>query len=196
MSVQPIHFLAVDYQNDFAGPQGRWYKPRPCHTFIEEIFCPALCDYGKQLSEIISDYRLPRPSETIEYCVPGTVGYESRLPDDIKTQNRWIKSMNSPVWVRNNDDKPYSDPSAFSSWLEKEIGNPTSAGEVVIFGLTLDCCVLCLAQELYFRGYKARYLVEAVDTYNGSSSEKEAMLRTPLPMWGVPISWDEVKARL
>jgi hypothetical protein len=92
--------------------------------------------------------------------------------------------------------QPYSAPDKFSEWLFQEIGTPESAGDVVIFGLTLDCCVLCLAQELYFRGYKAHILYEAVDTYMGSKEQKDNMFDTPLPMWVKKITWAEVKEKL
>ena len=65
--------------------------------------------------------------------------------------------------------------------------------EIILIGLTLDCCVLCTSQELSFRGYKVRFLVEAVDTYSGSLKEKQAMLETPHANWGQPISWNELR---
>ena len=195
-----MHFISVDYQKDFGAEGGKWYLPRPCERFISEEFIPFIRNKKLRISEIVSDYRLPRPSETLAYCIPGTAGYESLIPDDIKTKNPWIKCMNSPVWVRENAGdqnkpagEPYACPDLFSGWLKQETGSPEEAGEVVLFGLTLDCCVLSLAQELYFRGYKARYLVEGTDTYNGTAEEKENLFITPLPMWGRPIEWSEVK---
>jgi nicotinamidase-related amidase len=47
---------------------------------------------------------------------------------------------------------------------------------VVLIGLTLDCCVLCTAQEFLFRGYDVRVLKEGVDTYGGTAEEKEILL--------------------
>ena len=193
-----MKFIAVDYQGDFAAADGRWYMSRPSEDFIRDTLIPFFKKHHLKLSEIISDYRLPRPSETLEYCVPGTKGYDSLLPAEIKTGNTWIKCMNSPVWIRENGgvpDKeagqPFSAPDKFSRWLDEEVGTPEKE-EIVIFGLTLDCCVLCLAQELYFRGYKTRILYEAADTYEGKVSQKDEMFVTPLPMWASKITWDEV----
>ena len=107
--------------------------------------------------------------------------------------------MNSPVWVRDNAGKegkapgiPYPAPHLFSEWLITEIGSADSQEEIIIFGLTLDCCVLSLAQELYFRGYKTRILYEAVDTYVGTKEQKDNMFETPLPMWAKKITWKEI----
>ena len=198
-----MKFISVDYQGDFAANGGRWYRERPCESFITNELIPFFRSKKIRLSEIVSDYRLPRPSETLEYCLPGTMGFSSFLPADIKTDNTWIKCMNSPVWIRENagvpDGKPgqpYSAPDKFSEWLLQEIGTPEFAGDVVLFGLTLDCCVLCLAQELYFRGYTAHILYEAVDTYMGSKEQKDNMFDTPLPMWAKKITWAEVKEKL
>jgi nicotinamidase-related amidase len=194
-----MKLISIDYQGDFAAPSGRWYKPRKCQDFISTTLIPWLRQHQYAVSEIISDYRLPRPSEREAYCVPGTPGYQSLIPEDLVEGTRWIKAMNSPVWRRKNGGdaaqaagSPYSDTEGLSAWLEEHIGAPDEF-EVVLFGLTLDCCVLCAAQELYFRGYKARYLYEAVDTYNGSQSEKEALLNTPLPMWGSPITFAQLQ---
>lgn len=97
-----MKFIAVDYQGDFAERGGRWYQERPCEAFIRDIFIPFCKDHQITISEIVSDYRLPRPSETLAYCVPGTKGYASLLPEKIKSGNVWIKCMNSPVWIREN----------------------------------------------------------------------------------------------
>ena len=66
---------------------------------------------------------------------------------------------------------------------------------IVLFGLTVDCCVLCTAQELNFRGYNVYILEEATDTYSGSLEEKEIVLNNPpLTNWAEKISWEEVKS--
>ena len=198
-----MRILSIDFQNDFCSPDGRWFLSRPSHAFILDTLVPFLEEHDFKLAEIVSDYRLPRPNESEAYCVPGTKGFESAIPESARIQSRWIKSMNSPAWVRENGgnaDKPagvpYSAPTLLTQWMEQVFGKPQDAGEIVLVGLTLDCCVLCTAQELYFRGYKARYLLEGVDTYNGAEDEKRQMCTTPLPMWGKPISWKEVQANL
>jgi nicotinamidase-related amidase len=73
------------------------------------------------------------------------------------------------------------------------VGSANETEAVVLIGLTLDCCVLCTAQELSFRGYKVKFLVEAVDTYCGSQEEKQAILKVPLANWGQPISWEQLR---
>lgn len=198
-----MKFIAVDYQGDFAERGGRWYQERPCEAFIRDIFIPFCKDHQITISEIVSDYRLPRPSETLAYCVPGTKGYASLLPEKIKSGNVWIKCMNSPVWIRENagevnksPGQPYSSPDKFTDWLLAEVGEVSPENEIVIFGLTLDCCVLSLAQELYFRGYKTHILYEATDTYDGTKEQKDNMFKTPLPMWAQKITWDEVLGKL
>ena len=85
-----MKFISVDYQGDFADPSGRWYKKRPCESFINEQLIPYFKRNNIKLSEIVSDYRLPRPSETLEYCIPGTRGYESLYPVRGSWTNRGV----------------------------------------------------------------------------------------------------------
>jgi len=60
-------------------------------------------------------------------------------------------------------------------------------------GLTLDCCVLCTAQEFNFRGYKVKILKEAVDAYSGKQSEKEVLCKTFVENWADVITWEEAQ---
>ncbi len=194
-------FLAVDIQNDFAAEGGRHYKNRPSIHFDKEILFPFLKEKEVKINEIISDYRQPRPGDRDESCVPGTWGYESIIPkEQVKTQ--WIKCMNSPVWVRENignpDKKaglPYQDTKAFGEWLGKNIGKPEEVTPVV-FGLTLDCCVLSTLQELSWRGYYPLVLKEATDHYRATEEAKEAVLNSPIPNWADVITWQELKTKL
>lgn len=111
--------------------------------------------------------------------------------------------MNSPIWTRENIGEsnkepglPYEDPIAFGKWLDKVVGKPNDV-EVVLIGLTIDCCVLCTSQELSMRGYKVYILEEGVDPYSGSQDEKEQILRGPvLNNWAKPIKWEGLKAKL
>jgi len=110
--------------------------------------------------------------------------------------------MNSPIWVRDSigdptkkPGLPYQDPKKFSEWVEKVIGKPEDT-EVVLVGLTLDCCVLCTAQEFNFRGYKVKILKEAVDTYSGEQEEKEALCKNPVGNWANVINWEEYQQLL
>ncbi|GEM_PF-388042 len=204
--------ISIDYQNDFCSPTGKFYKKRDCHTFIEQEFIPFLKDKNIKLAEIISDYRLPRPSEHEAYCVPGTSGYLSAIDATVKIGTPWIKSMNSPDWMRQHGGNPaetagvpYQDSQAFTDWLIKTVGSPDQAGTVVLIGLTLDCCVLCTAQQLYFRNYKVKILKEGTDTYAPESIKhllatdvdyKEILFSTTHGMWSQLITWKELKAEL
>jgi hypothetical protein len=75
--------------------------------------------------------------------------------------------MKSPEWMRNNQcalpGMPEQNGKAFSCWLEETIGTPNINLQIVVFGLTLDCCVLYTAQQLAFRNYKVSILSEATD---------------------------------
>jgi nicotinamidase-related amidase len=196
----PVKIVSVDFQKDFSAEGGACYRPRPCVDFIKNELVPYLCERELTVAEIVSDYRLPRPGDEFECCVPGQPGYESEIPEEVKHPSVWVKCMNSPVWVRENGglaDRPagipYPHPGAFTEWLGATVGNPQESSDVILIGLTLDCCVLCTAQELRFRGYRVRFLVEAVDTYSGSQEEKSAILKTPLSNWGKPISWQQLR---
>lgn len=127
------NFLSVDYQKEFSSPIGRWDKDRPCQSFIEKISISFFYQYPQiKIAEIISDYCLPYPNETMGYCIPGTKGYPSVIPAEIKLDDAWIKAMNSPDWVRKNGGtlletaEPYQDPKTFKHWLSKTIGEPNS----------------------------------------------------------------------
>ena len=198
-----IHFISVDFQQDFVIAGGACYQDRPCVGFIQEILVPHCRKHGIQIAEIISDYRQPRPGAPFAHCVPGTQGYESQLAVDVTNPRVWVKCMHSPVWVRKNGGvaakppgKPYQDPDGFTRWLASVIGPPQDKHTIVLFGLTLDCCVLCTAQELFFRGYRVNVLVEGVDSYSGSPEDKRSLFNIPLPNWGKPVSWQDIKNRL
>lgn len=200
---QPMHIISVDLQRDFTTVGGACYHLRPCVDFIHNIFVPYCRKQGIQLAEIISDYRQPRPGDPFAHCVPGTPGYESQLPVDVKHPQAWVKCMHSPVWVRKNGGRageepgaPYPDPKGFTSWLATVVGPPEENKTIVLIGLSLDCCVLCTAQELFFRGYRVEFLVEAVDTYKGSREEKQSLMKSPLANWGRPVFWQEIRERI
>ncbi len=194
-------FLSVDLQNDFASEGGSHYKIRPSINFDKEVLFPFLKGKNIQVSEIISDYRQPRPGDRDESCVPGTWGYESIVPKEI-VKSQWIKCMNSPIWIRENIGDtnktaglPYQDTKAFGEWLDKNIGKPGESIPV-LFGLTIDCCVLSALQELSWRGYEPVVLKDAVDHYKGTEDAKEAVLKTPINNWAEVITWDELKSKI
>ncbi len=192
--------ISVDFQKDFSAPGGKCYRQRPCIDFIKDELTPYFRQHGIKITEIISDYRLPRPGDEFECCVPGTAGYESEIPPDIKDERVWVKCMNSPVWIRGNggqEDKtpglPHPNTAAFSEWLHQTIGRPEETDAIVLIGLTLDCCVMCTGQELSFRGYPVKFLIEGVDTYSGDPAEKKSLLKVPLLNWGEALSWNKLK---
>lgn len=194
------NFISIDLQKDFTDPDGKAYRVRPCVDFIKNTPIPYFEKNDLKIGEIISDYRQPRPGDRGDCCWPGTKGYESIIPDSIKKQPIWVKCMNSPIWTRNNigDPKkepgiPYQDGNKFQKWLDGIIGPINSNIEVVLFGLTSDCCVLSTAQELDWRGYKVLILKEAVDNYSGDQDEKELVLNNPpLTNWAQVVNWNDI----
>lgn len=195
-----IKFLSVDFQKDFSSKDGKAYEPRPCIDFIKDVLIPFFRKNSIKTAEIISDYRAPRSGNT-RVCLPGESGFESEIPEDVKFGNIWIKSMNSPLWIRENrgiaekePGVPYQDPDGFGKWLHDVVGGPEDKNDIVIFGLTLDCCVLSTAQELKWRGYKVFILEEGVDPYSGDREEKEWILNhVPLKNWAKVTKWEELK---
>lgn len=196
-----VAFLSVDLQHDFSAKGGEHYRSHSNVAFIKEVLLPYLNKKSIKIAEIISDYRQPRPGDRGTGCAPGTWGYESEIPASAKYNPVWIKCMNSPIWVRQNGGDPnaepglpYQDPQAFTDWLNKTIGKPEDVDQVVLLGLTIDCCVLCTAQELTFRGYKAVVLTEGVDVYSGDPTEKQTVLASPiLRNWAKVVSWEQLK---
>jgi nicotinamidase-related amidase len=193
--------ICVDLQNDLASEGGKLYSSKPSLTFLKNILLPYLESANVKVSEIVSDYRLPRPGYTKGCCQPGEWGYESIIPEKIK-KSQWLKSMNSPVWIRDNIGEahkkpglPRSDPEKFTPWLEDSVGMP---GEVipVVFGLTVDCCVLCVAQELFWRGYETLILKEGVDCPSGKAEDRDTVLQTTVSNWAKAVDWQQLKSVL
>lgn len=191
-------YIAVDLQNDFASSGGRHYQERPSVRFLQETVFPYFQEHGIQINEIISDYRAPRPGYSGKGCAPGTWGYESVVPKEL-VKSRWIKSQNSPLWTRANAGVPDKEPGppvqeveSFTKWLENSIGIPTESIPVV-FGLTVECCVLSTLQELRWRGYAPLVLKEGVDHYGGQTDAKENVFELLKDThWGKTIVWEEL----
>lgn len=198
-----INIISVDLQKDFSVKGGKEFRPRPSVEFIRNVLIPFLRKRNIKIAEIVSDYRQPRPGDRGDCCHPGEEGYVSEIPDDVKSKNVWIKCMNSPIWTRKNigiankkPGLPYQDPEAFIKWLYATVGKPEEA-EIVLIGLTVDCCVFCTAQELNWQAYNVKILKEGVDAYSGDQKEKEMILNNlPLTNWATVISWDELKKKL
>ena len=196
--------ISVDFQKEFSAKGGKHYKPHPNVDFIKKILVPFLRKNNIKIAEIVSDYRQPRPGDLDDSTRPGEEGYVSEIPEDVKLKNVWIKCMNSPIWTRENigdpnkkPGLPYQDPEAFTKWLNSTIGKPEEVDEVVLVGLTIDCCVFCTAQELKWSGYNVKILQEAVDVYSGNPQETKMILSNPpLLNWAKVISWDKLKETL
>ena len=191
-----FQFLGIDLQKEFTHPQGKAYRLRPCVDFVRTVLLPHMRKHGLKTAEINSDYRQPRPGSGSDQCHPGTEMFESEIPDELRQGRIWYKSMHNPIWIRENialPDRtpglPYQDPLGFNRWLCETLG--VSRLTVVLYGLTLDCCILCAAQELYWRGHRVCVLVEATDAYSGDKEEKQRLLSgPPLTNWARPIEWE------
>lgn len=197
-----MKIISVDFQKEFSAEGGRCYVARPCIPFIKDVLVPFVRERGMKIAEIISDYRLPRQGSSFHACIPGTEGYESEIPDDVKYQDTWVKALSSPAWVREHGGRadrqpgpPYTDPQGFSSWLARTVGLPSQDSEIILVGLTIDCCVLSALEELRYRGYQPSVLHEGVDTYSGDALEKEFLMKKVVTYWGKAVGWDEIKAR-
>ncbi|PKM99174.1 MAG: hypothetical protein CVU78_07660 [Elusimicrobia bacterium HGW-Elusimicrobia-2] len=191
-------FVCVDFQKEFTLSSGSFYKKRPMVRFTKEILIPFLIKRKIRVGEIMADYRHPRWGDKNENCVPGTPGFESEIPESIK-RKPWIKAMNSPVWTRKNAGTvkktswPYPDIAGFEKWRKKNV----KTRDCILFGLTLDRCLFCTAQELTFRGHRVSVIKEACDTYSGLKKEKDIMLKTPpASNWIKTVSWNTLKKKI
>lgn len=191
-----MKILSVDFQKDFTVEGGTNYKVRHSTQFLKHELFPFLAHKNIGVAEIMSDYRLPRPGDENECCIPGTDGYESEVPREIKNSDVWVKCMNSPEWTRDYagvalqpPGLPRPDPGAFTEWVRRTIG--PAGTSVILIGLTLDCCVLATALALRHRAYNVLYLAEGVDTYSGSKEEKEWLFKTAALNWGKVLTWKE-----
>lgn len=199
--VQDLQFLCVDIQNDFASEGGKYFVPGSSLGFVRDVFVPFLRERGLKAVEIISDYRQPRKGDPRDCCRPGEWGSISQLPEDVRKGKQWIKSMNSPVWTRKGagdpdsvPEEPYQDPDDFGRWLSENLGVPERSLTVVVFGLTLDRCVLSTVMELSWRGYRPLVLTEGTDLSNGDTAGKDMFLRSiPFIHWGEPLDFNELK---
>ena len=179
-------FIAVDIQNDFATEGGKFYTYKPSITFLKENIFPYLKEKNIKVNEIVSDYRQPRPGDYGEGCIPGEWSYESVMPKDLQ-KSLWVKCMNSPIWIRKNGGNPkkkaglpYADSKKFGKWIKKNIGNREDTTPV-IFGLTIDCCVLSTVQEFRWRGFNPIVIRDIV------------LEKTALRWWGKTMNWEDFK---
>jgi len=203
-NVNKIKIISVDFQKDFIDKKGIDYRHRKSVNFIKKTLVPFLRKKKIKVAEIISDYReIPLSSRKI-LCIPVEDGFESGIPQDIKLKNIWTKCWHSPIWVRKNiglankkPGKPYQDPKSFTKWLDSTIGKSKDIDVVVLIGLTVNCCILSLAQELYWSGYKVNILKEATDDYSGDLEDKENALHLiRANRWADTISWKDLKKKL
>ena len=193
-------FLCVDFQKDFASAAGKNFNKGDSSRFIQDTLFPFLVANSVRVSEIVSDYRLPRGKSKNESCVPGMNGYESMLPPQLRKGKPWVKCMHNPLWTRKNigvANAPlgeiYQDSQGFNKWIAEHI----ECKKVVLFGLTADCCVLQVASELYFRGYDVYVIYEATDPMNERLEHKDSiMYRSSLNIYATTIHFDELVAML
>jgi len=195
--MEKFSFVCVDFQKEFTAPGGAFFKKRPMIDFAKKTLFPFLKKKKIKVSEIAADYRKPRNGDSKPHCIPGTDGFISELPCEIR-KSRWVKAMNSPVWTRKNagtpkkTSRPFVADKKFTLWLKKNLKK-----NCVLFGLTLDKCLLCTAQELYFRGYRVKILREGCDTFSGSQKEKEMLFKLlSITKWAEIISWKTLKKNI
>ena len=187
--------LSVDFQGDFAREEGVNFNKGHSINFVEKTLFPFLRKQNIKVAEIVSDYRLPRGKSKNESCVPGTKGFESLIPQDLKKGSPWIKCMHNPTWIREGigianaiPGNLYQDPDSFNQWILKNI----TRRKVVLFGLTADCCILQTASELYFRGYEVFVIYEATDPMNERLAFKdEIMYHSTLSIYAKTIRFNE-----
>ena len=88
---------------------------------------------------------------------------------------------------------PYPDSKKFGKWIDKNIGKSKEVIPV-IFGLTIDCCVLSTVQEFRWRGYEPIVIREAVDHASGKEQDKNLVLKkTAIRWWARIMDWTEFK---
>lgn len=194
-----IYLLSVDYQYDFCKPGGIFYRERLCHRFIDEVLIPYCLKHQIKISEIISDYSLPRPSSHQSYCVPGSWGYQSGIPSSLIKNRQWVKAMKSPEWIR-IQGTPHAKPENLTAWFESNFGPPGDQ-LIIVFGLTLDCCVLNTVMQLYFRGYLSSILIEATDIDTPQTilpllkpgiDYKTLYFQSTIGFYATPILWQDL----
>ena len=199
-----LPILCIDLQNDFASQGGRSFVQGTAVGFLLNDLFPFLRERSLMVSEIISDYRQPRPGDDRDCCRPGEWGYSSLLPSDLRKSGPWVKCMNYPIWTRDGigdpsavPGEPYQDPWAFGKWLTDSIGSRERIDSVVLVGLTADCCVLSTVQELRWRGYRVQVLMEGTDVRSGDQDERERFLsRPPFTFWGEVVRWEDLKGHI
>jgi len=197
-----IQFISVDFQKEFTNKKGKWFNPGSSISFMKETLIPYFSQHNIKINEIVSDYRQPRPGDAGDGCYPGTDGYESEIPQNIK-KGVWIKCMNSPLWTRKNigisgkkPGLPYQDPEKLTNWLNQNVGKPNDVDFIVLIGLTIDYCVFSTAQELRWRGYKVKILYEATDAVGDENYKNQITTKSPLLNWAKIIKWKELKKQL
>lgn len=195
-----IQIVSIDLQNEFCTEGGALYRPRASVPFITDTLLPFVRKRGYRIVEIISDYRATEPGTGASTCVPGQWGYQSLIPTDAKHPSVWVKAEPSPAWTREGagqakqiPGQPYPAPNALSEWLATTIGSPTAGQEIILVGLMLEICVFSTLQELKYRGYHVKVLVEGVDTFSGNVEQKQQFLTTIFPFWGQALSWQQME---
>ncbi len=198
-NINSTRFISVDLQYDFTRSGGQHFNPkRTSVRFVRNTLIPFFREKKVRIGEIISDYRQPRPGDIGDCCHPGEWGYTSEIPSEL-VETQWIKCLKSPLFTRKNiglpkrkPGLPKADAEGFYKWMTPHAGTHLGKGTVVVFGLTLDCCILCTAQTLRFDGYNVKILMDATDTYEGGQKSKKEVMRL-LSNWADPVTFEEVQ---
>lgn len=195
-----VHLLCVDLQNEFASPGGRLHRPRPCIPFLMDVVFPTARLRGWSVHEIRADYRDPAKTQEEWTCAPGSWAGTSLIPSDLLSTQPWFKATTSPAWIRHGggeQDTPPGQarpaPEAFTRWLRAAVGPPRQEAAIVVVGLMLKVCVLSTIQELTYRAYRPHVLLEGVDTFAGTSQQKEHLADGLFPFWATPLTWEKLR---
>lgn len=195
-----VHLLCVDLQNEFASPGGRLHRPRPCIPFLMDVVFPTARLRGWSVHEIRADYRDPAKTQEEWTFAPGSWAGTSLIPSDLLSTQPWFKATTSPAWIRHGggeQDTPPGQarpaPEAFTRWLRAAVGPPRQEAAIVVVGLMLEVCVLSTIQELTYRAYRPHVLLEGVDTFAGTSQQKEHLADGLFPFWATPLTWEKLR---
>ncbi len=182
--------ILVNFQNEYLSKKGKWYRKSKMPKFITTRFIPFCERHKLPVYEIKSDFGSPNLTKNIG-CAPGTYGFKTLIPDSKFAAKPFIKSDNSPNFVReNNGEMPVEKPLEFKHWLDVNIGDPSQIGYVLVLGMGLESSIALIGNEMAKYGYKIRILKEGTESTNKNKKYTDFMLdKFPLVSWGKIINF-------
>lgn len=180
--------ILVNFQNEYLSKKGKWFSKSKITKFITSRFIPFCDRHNLSIYEIKSDYSTPNMINQ-NGCVPGTFGFKSLIEEGKLAAKPFIKSDNSPNFIRpNHGDNPVEKPEEFKHWLDENIGDPSQIAYVLLLGIGLESSITMIGHEMAKYGYKIKILKEGTDTTNKKYTE--FMLdKFPLVSWGKVINF-------